>query len=122
MGDELFDQNAAEITEITEAAGAAADEVVEVTGNYGVPEDVQAQTFTENAGQAPVYEAPAYENVDARAEFGKIIYDEFHGKDVTPDPEPEPSPVPTPSDEKLCKAIDLLRQALELLKEIALNS
>ena len=61
MGDELFDQNAAEITEITEAAGAAADEVVEVTGNYGVPEDVQAQTFTENAGQAPVYEAPAYE-------------------------------------------------------------
>ena len=65
------------------------------------------------------YEAPAYENVDARAEFGKIIFDEFHGKDVTPDPEPEPTP---DKDDKLCKAIDLLLQALELLKEIALNS
>ena len=68
------------------------------------------------------YEAPAYENVDARADYGKTIYDQFHGKDVDPEPEPEPTPEPQQDDDKLCKAIDLLRQALELLKEIALNS
>ncbi len=61
MGDELFDQNAAEITEITEAAATAADEVVEVTGNYGVPADMPAQPFTEETAAAPAYEAPAYE-------------------------------------------------------------
>ncbi len=61
MGDELFDQNAAEITEITEAAATAADEVVEATGNYGAPADMPAQTFTEETAAAPAYEAPAYE-------------------------------------------------------------
>ena len=32
------------------------------------------------------YEKPAVNNVDARAEYGRMIYKEFHGKDVTPDP------------------------------------
>lgn len=74
MGDELFDQNAAEITEITEAAGAAADEVVEVTGNYGVPADIPAQTFAEEAAAAPAYEAPVVpEFPSAPVETGNIL-------------------------------------------------
>lgn len=74
MGDELFDQNAAEISKITEAAGAAADEVVEVTGNYGVPADIPAQTFAEEAAAAPVYEAPVVpEFPSAPVETGNIL-------------------------------------------------
>lgn len=74
MGDELFDQNAAEITEITEAAATAADEVVEVTGNYGVPADIPAQTFAEEAAAAPAYEAPVVpEFPSAPVETGNIL-------------------------------------------------
>lgn len=52
------------------------------------------------------YERPAVLNITARTKAGQKIYDEFHGS--------EPAPVPV--DDKTTTAIQLLEQALALLK------
>ena len=61
MGDELFDQNAAETTEII---GEVSDAVTEVTESVGAPFAVpeQAPSFEVPTYEAPAYEAPVYEN------------------------------------------------------------
>lgn len=56
MGDELFDQNAAETTEII---GEVSDAVTEVTESVGAP---FAVTEEAPAFETPAYEAPVYEN------------------------------------------------------------
>ena len=64
------------------------------------------------------YERPAVENVAERADYGQTIYNQFHGKDITPEPEPEPSPSPAPvDDDRTAKIISLLEQIIALLKE-----
>ena len=63
------------------------------------------------------YERPAVLNITARSKAGQAIYNEFHGKDVTPEPDPEPSPSPVPSDDRTDKIIALLEQIIKLLKE-----
>lgn len=68
------------------------------------------------------YERPAVNNIQIRAQYGQQIYNEFHGKDVTPDPEPTPTPEPDPDGDKLSRAINLLLQAITLLKEIVLSN
>ena len=56
MGDELFDQNAVETTEII---GEVSDAVTEVTESVGAP---FAVTEEAPAFETPAYEAPVYEN------------------------------------------------------------
>lgn len=68
------------------------------------------------------YELPDVNNIQIRAQYGQQIYNEFHGKDVTPDPEPTPTPEPDPDGDKLSRAINLLLQAITLLKEIVLSN
>lgn len=64
------------------------------------------------------YERPAVKNIAARADYGQTIYNQFHGKDTTPEPEPEPSPSPAPVvDDRTAKIINLLEQIIVLLKE-----
>lgn len=62
------------------------------------------------------YELPMVKNVAARADFGQTIYNQFHGKDVTPEPDPEPSPSPVPVDDRTDKIIALLEQIIALLR------
>lgn len=55
------------------------------------------------------YERPAVENTQVRANLGQQIYNEFHGS--------EPEPVPDPSQDNISKAMELLLEAITLLKE-----
>ena len=69
------------------------------------------------------YERPAVNNIQIRAQYGQQIYNEFHGKDVTPEPIPAPTPVPDQDmTDKLSKIYNLLIQIEALLKEIILNN
>ena len=78
MGDELFDQNAAETTEIIGEVNGAVSETAE---NYGVPAEAPAETPAYEAPvfETPAYEAPVYENAavpdfaPAPAETGNIL-------------------------------------------------
>ncbi|MBR5733238.1 MAG: hypothetical protein IKX80_07360, partial [Lachnospiraceae bacterium] len=78
MGDELFDQNAAETTEIIGEVNGAVSETAE---NYGVPAEAPAETpaYEAPAFETPAYEAPVYENpavpdfAPAPAETGNIL-------------------------------------------------
>lgn len=61
------------------------------------------------------YEKPAVCNTQARANFGQQIYNQYHGKDVTPDP------APAPAGDNITQAIKLIRQALDLLVNSSLK-
>ena len=71
------------------------------------------------------YERPAVNNVAARAEYGNEIYKQFHGKEIpttTPTTTPTtPTTTTQPPNDKLCEALNLLIQAVTLLKEAILN-
>ena len=78
MGDELFDQNAAETTEII---GEVSDAVTEITELGEAPVEAPAETpvFETPAYEAPAYEAPVYESpvvpdfAPAPVETGNIL-------------------------------------------------
>lgn len=59
------------------------------------------------------YERPAVNNIAARADYGKTIYNQFHGKDTTPEPEPTPSPAPV---DDVDLAIEYIEKALAIIK------
>lgn len=58
------------------------------------------------------YERPAVCNNKVRANYGQQIYNQFHGKDITPEP----------VTDEIAQAIKLIQQALELLVKYSLNN